>query len=153
GYRDRLIQPSGGLMDFNFSEEIRDMTAGVRRFLDEEVLPVEQMVLEKGFGAAAAELELLRGRARQVGPFAPHMPWEWGGGELSLLECAPIFEVLGRSVIGHYVFNTQAPDAGNMELLLHHGSPEQRERWLRPLVRGDIRSCFGMTEPEFAGST
>jgi acyl-CoA dehydrogenase len=60
--------------------------------------------------------------------------------------------VLGRSVIGHYVFNLQAPDAGNMELLLHHGSPEQKEQWLRPLVAGEVRSCFGMTEPEFPGS-
>ena len=139
-------------MDFNFSDEIRDMAAGVRRFIDEEVLPAERIVLERGFGAAAAELERLRTGARLLGPFAPHMPFEWGGGELSLLECAPILEILGRSVIGHYVFNAQAPDAGNMELLLHHGTPEQREKWLRPLVRGEIRSCFGMTEPEFAGS-
>jgi acyl-CoA dehydrogenase len=139
-------------VDFNFSKEIQELTANVRRFVDAKILPVERKVLEQGFGAAAAELEELRDQARPLGAFAPHVPWEWGGGELSLLECAPVFEVLGRSILGHYVFNAQAPDAGNMELLLHHGSPEQRERWLRPLVRGTIRSCFGMTEPEFAGS-
>ncbi len=139
-------------MDFTLSQEIRDLTATVRRFLDEEVLPVERLVLEQGFGAAAVDLERLRCRVRQLGLFSPHMPREWGGGGLTLLELAPLSEVLGRSVIGHYVFNVQAPDAGNMELLLHHGSPEQRERWLRPLVAGEIRSCFGMTEPEFPGS-
>jgi acyl-CoA dehydrogenase len=139
-------------MDFAVSESIRDLTAAIRRFVDEEILPVERTVLERGFGAAMPEIERLRARLRGERFIALHMPKEWGGGGLSLLEFAPIGEALGRSVIGHYVFNVQAPDAGNMELLLHHGSPEQKERWLRPLVAGEIRSCFGMTEPEFAGS-
>ncbi len=139
-------------MDFAVSEPIRDLTAAIRRFVDEEILPVERTVLERGFGAAGPEIERLRARLRGERFLALHMPKEWGGGGLSLLEFAPIGEALGRSVIGHYVFNVQAPDAGNMELLLHHGSPEQKERWLRPLVAGEIRSCFGMTEPEFAGS-
>ncbi|HEX4965212.1 MAG TPA: acyl-CoA dehydrogenase family protein [Thermoanaerobaculia bacterium] len=139
-------------MDFTVSDAVRDLTATVRRFLDEEVLPVERLVLEKGFGAAGVEMERLRGRVRELGLLAPHMPQEWGGGGLAFLDLAPLSEVLGRSLLGHYVFNVQAPDAGNMELLLHHGTPEQREKWLRPLVHGDIRSCFGMTEPEHAGS-
>jgi acyl-CoA dehydrogenase len=139
-------------MDFSPSSHLSDLTATVRRFLDEEILPVERTVLERGFGAAQHEIGRLRERVREMGLLAPHMPKEWGGGGLSLLELAPVSEALGRSVIGHYVFNVQAPDAGNMELLLHHGSEEQRERWLRPLVAGDIRSCFGMTEPEFPGS-
>jgi len=139
-------------MDFTISEKVRDLIARVRRFVDEEVLAVERTVLERGFGAAEIEIERLRSRVREMGLLAPHMPREWGGGGLAFLDLAPVSEVLGRSVIGHYAFNLQAPDAGNMELLLHHGSPEQRERWLRPLVAGDIRSCFGMTEPELAGS-
>jgi alkylation response protein AidB-like acyl-CoA dehydrogenase len=139
-------------MDFTVPPEIRDLVATVRRFVDEEVLPVERRVLERGFGAAGAEIARLRERVRAMGLLAPHMPREWGGGGLALRDFARVGETLGRSVIGHYVFNAQAPDAGNMELLLHHGSPEQRERWLRPLVQGDIRSCFGMTEPEFPGS-
>ena len=139
-------------MDFTIPEKVRDLIALVRRFVDEEVLAVERTVLERGFGAAQSEIERLRSRVREMGMLAPHMPREWGGGGLAFLDLAPVSEVLGRSVIGHYVFNLQAPDAGNMELLLHHGSPEQRERWLRPLVVGDIRSCFGMTEPELAGS-
>ncbi|MEA2603655.1 MAG: acyl-CoA dehydrogenase [Acidobacteriota bacterium] len=139
-------------MDFSISPAVRELTAAVRHFLDEEILPIERLVLERGFGAAGVAIERLRGRVREMGLLAPHMPKEWGGGGLPFLDLAPLSEVLGRSLIGHYVFNVQAPDAGNMELLLHHGSPEQKERWLRPLVRGDIRSCFGMTEPEFAGS-
>jgi acyl-CoA dehydrogenase len=139
-------------MDFAVSEPIRDLTAAIRRFVDEEILPVERTVLEQGFGAAGPEIARLRARLREERFLALHMPKEWGGGGLTLLEFAPIGEALGRSMIGHYVFNVQAPDAGNMELLLHHGSPEQKERWLRPLVAGEIRSCFGMTEPELAGS-
>ena len=139
-------------MDFAVSPPIRDLAAAARRVIDEEVLPLERIVLERGFGAALPKIGRLRSRLREQGLLAPHMPREWGGGGLSLLEFAPIGEALGRSVIGHYVFNVQAPDAGNMELLLHHGTPEQKERWLRPLVAGEIRSCFGMTEPEFAGS-
>jgi acyl-CoA dehydrogenase len=139
-------------MDYAVSEEIRDLAATVRRFVDEEVIPVERRVLEGGFGAAGLEIARLRERVREMGLLAPHMPPEWGGSGLALRDFAWIGETLGRSVIGHYVFNVQAPDAGNMELLLHHGSPEQKERWLRPLVAGEIRSCFGMTEPEFPGS-
>jgi acyl-CoA dehydrogenase len=139
-------------VDFSISETVRDLVATVRRFVDEEVIPVERRVLEGGFGAAGPEIARLRERVREMGLLAPHMPRDWGGGGLALRDFALVSEVLGRSVIGHYVFNVQAPDAGNMELLLHHGSPEQRERWLRPLVAGEIRSCFGMTEPEFPGS-
>jgi alkylation response protein AidB-like acyl-CoA dehydrogenase len=84
--------------------------------------------------------------------WAAHVPEEHGGAGLPLTEFAHLSEELGRSPLGHWVFNCQAPDVGNMELLLAHGTPEQQERFLAPLVRGDIRSCFTMTEPEFAGS-
>jgi acyl-CoA dehydrogenase len=139
-------------MDFAVSPPIQDLARAARRVVDEQILPVERVVLERGFAAAEAEIAALRDRLRREGLLALPLPAEWGGGGLSLLDFATIGEVLGRSVIGHYVFNVQAPDAGNMELLLHHGTPEQKERWLRPLVAGTIRSCFGMTEPEFAGS-
>ncbi len=109
-------------MDFTIPEQIRDLVATVRRFVDEEVLPVERLVLENRFGAAGPEIARLRETVRGMGLLAPHMPREWGGGGLSLRDFAPLGEALGRSVIGHYVFNAQAPDAGNMELLLHHGS-------------------------------
>lgn len=139
-------------MDFATPEKVRDLAAAVRRFVDDEVLPVERIVLEKGFAAASGEIGRLRARVREMGLLAPHMPEAWGGGGMAFVDFAHVSEGLGRSVIGHYVFNCQAPDAGNMELLLHHGTDEQRERWLRPLVAGEIRSCFGMTEPEFPGS-
>ncbi|HSK79958.1 MAG TPA: acyl-CoA dehydrogenase family protein [Thermoanaerobaculia bacterium] len=139
-------------MDFAIPDRVRTLAATVRRFLDEEILPVERIVLERGFGAASGELALLRSRVREMGLLAPHMPTAWGGGGMAFVDFAHVSEILGRSPLGHYVFNCQAPDAGNMELLLHHGTDEQRERWLRPLVAGEIRSCFGMTEPEFPGS-
>ena len=80
------------------------------------------------------------------------VPEEYGGMGLSLLEHGYVSEVLGQTPIGHFAFNCQAPDAGNMEILIDHGTPEQKETFLMPLVRGEIRSCFSMTEPEHAGS-
>jgi alkylation response protein AidB-like acyl-CoA dehydrogenase len=87
-----------------------------------------------------------------MGLWAPHIPEELGGAGLSLCDFAHVSEELGKSPIGHYVFNCQAPDVGNMELLLKYGTEEQKDRFLLPLVRGEVRSCFAMTEPEFAGS-
>lgn len=139
-------------MTFDIPEPIRDTLAALRSFLADEIVPLERMVLHEGFAPALPRLEALRAKAKAMRLFAPHMPREMGGGGLSLGELAHVSEVLGRSILGHYVFNCQAPDAGNMELLLHHGSEEQKERWLRPLIRGEIRSCFGMTEPELPGS-
>jgi acyl-CoA dehydrogenase len=139
-------------LDFSPSDRARDLGERAGRFLADEVLPLEPVVLERGFAAAAPELERLRGRARALGLWAPHLPREWEGGGLDLLDFAHVGEVLGRTPLGHYACNCQAPDAGNMELLLRHGSAAQRERWLRPLARGEARSCFAMTEPELAGS-
>jgi acyl-CoA dehydrogenase len=139
-------------VDFDVPDRIRRLAGDLRRFLDDEVLGVERLVFKRGFGACEAELGRLRRRVREMGLLAPHVPREWGGAGLPFLELAYVAEVLGRCVIGHYVFNCQAPDAGNMELLLHHGTEEQKERWLRPLAAGEIRSCFGMTEPEYPGS-
>ena len=115
-------------------------------------MPLEPAFFAHGFGAVEPELGRLRSKVAALRLLAPHVPREVGGGGLPLAEFAHLAEVLGRSPLGHYAFNCQAPDAGNMELLLHHGTPEQRERWLLPLVRGEARSCFGMTEPEYAGS-
>ena len=131
---------------------IAEMIQTIRQFLREEVYPLEREYIPRGFKGAEAALEPLRQKVKEMGLWAPHMPKEYGGLGLSLTEFAYISEELGRSVFGHYVFNSQAPDIGNMELLLAHGSEEQKERWLKPLIAGEIRSCFSMTEPEHAGS-
>jgi acyl-CoA dehydrogenase len=139
-------------MDFSVPDTVRDLIAPLRRLVDEEIIPLEPVLFARGFGAVRGDLVRLRDRAREMGAFAPHMPKQWGGCGLSLLELAYLGEILGRTPLGHYVCNCQAPDSGNMELLLSHGSDELKERWLGALVRGEIRSCFGMTEPGFAGS-
>lgn len=139
-------------MDFSESPKVASIRRLVRDFVEREVAPLEAAFLHDGFAALLPELAKRRERARQTGLWAAHVPERFGGGGLSLTEFAHMSEELGRSPLGHYVFNCQAPDVGNMELLMEFGTPEQQERWLAPLVRGDIRSCFTMTEPELAGS-
>jgi alkylation response protein AidB-like acyl-CoA dehydrogenase len=139
-------------MEFSIPSEVQTLVRKVRDFLTTEVMPVEPLVGQRGFRAMLPELGRLRQRVKELGMFAPHLPRELGGLGLSLNDFAHVSEALGRSFLGHYVFNCQAPDAGNMELLLLHGSPEQKTRWLEPLARGAIRSCFAMTEPERPGS-
>jgi len=139
-------------MEFSIPSEIQTLVQKVRRFLVDEIAPLEPIVAKNGFRATLPELGRLRGRAKELGLFAPHLPRELGGLGLRLTEFAHISEALGRSFLGHFVFNCQAPDAGNMELLLLHGSEEQKRKWLEPLARGDIRSCFAMTEPDRPGS-
>jgi len=93
-----------------------------------------------------------RTQVKAAGLWAPWLPVHYGGLGLTLAEYAHISEELGRSPLGHYVFNCQAPDVGNMEILHQFGSAEQKRTWLEPLARGEIRSCFCMTEPENPGS-
>lgn len=139
-------------MDFGWSKESEERVRVVREFVREHCIPLEASIRTNGFKKNLTELNALREKARDTGLFAPHVAREHGGAGLSLMEFAPISEELGQSPIGHYVFNCQAPDAGNMELLGEFGSDLQKERWLKPLVAGEIRSCFSMTEPDFAGS-
>ncbi|HEY8378448.1 MAG TPA: acyl-CoA dehydrogenase family protein, partial [Nannocystis sp.] len=94
----------------------------------------------------------LRATARAEGLWLPQMPKDAGGLGLSLLDHGLLSEVLGESPLGHFACNCQAPDAGNMEILHRYATPAQRERYLEPLLRGEIRSCFAMTEPDTAGS-
>jgi alkylation response protein AidB-like acyl-CoA dehydrogenase len=139
-------------MDFSETERVRALRGLVRDFMKREVHPLEPTFRAKGFAAVLPQLGLVREKAKQTGLFAAHLPSEYGGAHLPLTEFAHLSEELGKSPLGHYCFNVQAPDIGNMELLLEHGTQAQKERWLRPLARGEIRSCFSMTEPEFAGS-
>jgi alkylation response protein AidB-like acyl-CoA dehydrogenase len=139
-------------MDFSESQRVKEVRGLVRDFMEREVFPLEPALRREGFKALLPVLAATRERARQTGLFAAHVPEAFGGAGLKLLEFAHLSEELGRSPLGHYLFNVQAPDVGNMEVLMQHGTPEQQDLYLRPLVRGDIRSCFTMTEPDRAGS-
>ncbi|MBL9021599.1 MAG: acyl-CoA dehydrogenase family protein [Myxococcales bacterium] len=140
-------------MDFSLPPRVADAVGKVRKLFETDVLPLEaELLRRKSFKAILPELAAARQKVKAAGLWAPHVPVEWGGMGLSLTEHARISEELGKSPLGHYLFGCQAPDAGNMELLLAHGSPEQKDKWLKPLAAGDIRSCFSMTEPDLPGS-
>lgn len=139
-------------MNFSLPEKATLARAAAREVMQREVFPLERAVRQEGFVASLPRLARAREAAKETGLFAAFMPKDVGGGGLSLVEFAPLSEELGRSPLGHYVFNCQAPDAGNMELLNKYATDEQKERFLLPLVRGDIRSTFTMTEPDHAGS-
>ncbi len=122
------------------------------RFVRDEVAPLEPQLLSQPWHRAVTTLDALRVRAKVLGLWAPFLPEEYGGMSMPLDAFARLSEVLGWTPFGHYVCNCQAPDVGNMELLLAFGTDEQQREYLEPLARGEIRSCFAMTEPEHAGS-
>ena len=113
--------------------------------------PNEQALLREDAGSDALVRELQK-EAKEEGLWAPHLPPEAGGSGSGFIEYAYLNEEIGRSFIAQLIFGCQAPDAGNGEILHLYGTDEQKERFLRPLVAGDTRSFFGMTEPEVAGS-
>ena len=139
-------------MDFSLPSETQALLARFSEVLQKEVYPLEEAFLNQPFFAIEPRLREARAKVQQAGLWAPQIPREWGGMGLSLCEFALVSEVLGQSPLGHYLFGCQAPDAGNMEVLIRHGSAEQKDRFLRPLAKGEIRSCFAMTEPETPGS-
>jgi acyl-CoA dehydrogenase len=134
------------------SDRARDAVERVRALVGDHVIPAESRLLGRGFRESLPELRKLRDAARAAGVWAPYLPRELGGMGLSLYEYAFVAEELGRSPLGHWSVNAQAPDVGNIELLMGHGSDALKKRWLEPLAQGTIRSCFSMTEPEHAGS-
>jgi acyl-CoA dehydrogenase len=139
-------------MDFDPPESVRPLLGRVEKFVADTVIPAEREVLERGFGASAGLLAEMRAEVKAQGMWAPQLPKDIGGLGLSLVEHGLVSERLGRSPLGHYVFGCQAPDAGNAEILHRYGTPAQKAKWLEPLARGEIRSCFSMTEPENPGS-
>jgi acyl-CoA dehydrogenase len=128
-----------------------DRRAQVRAFMEEHVYPNEP-ALAREDDAADALMQELRGRAKAAGIWAPHLPEEAGGTGSGFIEYALLNEEIGRSTWAQLVFNCQAPDAGNGEILHLFGTDEQKERFLRPLVDGTARSFFSMTEPEVSGA-
>ncbi|MCP4363631.1 MAG: acyl-CoA dehydrogenase [Chloroflexi bacterium] len=139
-------------MVFNTTPELNNILKTMRAFVDDELIPLEQDFLTHGFMALESALQEKRQKVKELGLWLPQIPQEYGGLGLTLFEHGLVSQVLGRTPIGHYAFNCQAPDAGNMEILIEHGTPEQQERFLMPLLHGKTRSCFSMTEPEHAGS-
>ncbi len=123
-----------------------------RAFLAEHLYPIEKEIIYGSLRSYLPALAALRDLAKKEGLFAPHLSKQEGGLGLNLVQFAEISEVLGTSPLGHYVFNCQAPDIGNMELMHQFASEDLKSKYLHPLQRGEIRSCFSMTEPEHAGS-
>jgi acyl-CoA dehydrogenase len=139
-------------MDFEVPEKIKVITSMMDEFVEKELIPLEPEFLHKTFREMLPVIEEKRNMVRKMELWAPNHPKEYGGMGLNLVEHAFISESLGRTPLGHFVFGCHAPDAGNIEILHLHGSPEQKEKYLRPLVEGKIRSCFSMTEVEMPGS-
>ncbi|MFN8876827.1 MAG: acyl-CoA dehydrogenase family protein [Gemmatimonadota bacterium] len=133
--------------------EARDELLGrVRAIVRERLVPLEPEFLNRPFREARAALDAVRAEVKAAGLWAPYVPRAHGGLGLALADYAHVSAELGWTPAAPYAFNCQAPDVGNLELLLAHGSEEQRARWLAPLLRGDVRSCVAMPEPGNAGA-
>jgi len=143
-------------MEFEPSGKVRSLQARVEAFMAEDIYPNEEelfaQVNEGDRWKPVPLLEELKGKARAAGLWNLFLPESEYGAGLSNLEYAPLCEIMGRSPWAPEVFNCSAPDTGNMEVLVRYGTPEQRQRWLEPLLAGEIRSAFAMTEPDVASS-
>jgi len=142
-------------MHFDFSQKVKDLQQRLTAFMDEYIYPNEQRFygeIERDRWKPTRVIEELKPKARAAGLWNLFLPDAEGGAGLTNLEYAPLCEIMGRSVMAPEVFNCTAPDTGNMEVLARYGTPEQKERWLKPLLAGEIRSCFAMTEPAVASS-
>ena len=143
-------------MDFELSLRAKDYRQRLTAFMEEQVYPNEQRFLDGRLGPCRTHgphvIEELKAKARTDGLWNLFLPEDENGAGLTNLEYAPLAEIMGRSAMAPEVFNCSAPDTGNMEVLARYGTAEQKERWLRPLLAGQIRSCFAMTEPAVASS-
>jgi acyl-CoA dehydrogenase len=138
-----------------FSEKSTDLQKRLTAFMDEHIYPNEkrfQEEVERARWQPTRIIEELKPKARAAGLWNMFLPESERGAGLTNLEYAPLCEIMGRIVIASEVFNCSAPDTGNMEVIERYGTPEHKERWLKPLLAGEIRSCFAMTEPAVASS-
>jgi alkylation response protein AidB-like acyl-CoA dehydrogenase len=139
------------MIDFSLSQEQREIVEKTERFMEEFIYPAEaEYSEEKGF--PEERMRELQQKVKQWGLWAPHLPKEAGGLGMGMVTLGLINEILGRSPIAPRAFGTNAPDSGNQELLWLAGTPEQKEKYLKPSVAGDIYTAFAMTEPEYSGS-
>ncbi len=147
-------------MDFQYSQKVQDLQQRLIAFMDAHIYPNEQAFFDEVAANRAAGnawiptrvVESLKEKAREAGLWNLFLPESGHGAGLTNLEYAPLCEIMGRVVWAPEVFNCSAPDTGNMEVLARYGTPEQQAQWLQPLLRGEIRSCFAMTEPAVASS-
>jgi acyl-CoA dehydrogenase len=143
-------------MAFDPSPKVQDLQRRLTSFMDEYIYPNEKRHMEEaeklGPWKVLPLIEELKPKAREQGLWNLFLPQSKHGAGLTNLEYAPLCEIMGRALLAPEVFNCSAPDTGNMEVLARYGTPEQQERWLKPLLAGEIRSCFAMTEPKVASS-
>jgi acyl-CoA dehydrogenase len=142
-------------MDFDYTPAVKALQKRVRDFVEEHVIPAERALAEEieagGRWTPPPTMDLLKSRAKAAGLWNLWRPKDHGG-SLTNLEYAPLAEIMGRSIFGSEPFNCSAPDTGNMEVLLRYGTEAQKRQWLDPLLDGQIRSAFAMTEPAVASS-
>jgi acyl-CoA dehydrogenase len=145
-------------IDFTLPPEVEEVRLRVREFMETEVRPAEEKLFGNAAGPGPDRADVvrmiveLRQKAKDWGVWLPHMPTEWGGLGLSITAMAFVSAEAAHTTFGPFILNAQAPDEGNQHTLLHHANDDQKERYLRPLLEGRVRSCFAMTEPEVAGS-
>ncbi|MBM4335246.1 MAG: acyl-CoA dehydrogenase [Deltaproteobacteria bacterium] len=141
-------------IDFSFDEDVQLAIDHTRKFMDDVVRPAEKEIDLHPDSREVLVKQVIRMRkaAQEWGLWLPHMPADWGGMGLGHVAMAAVSAEAGRTRFGPFALNAQAPDEGNMHTLLHWATPEQKEKYLRPLCKGVARSCFAMTEPDVAGS-
>lgn len=142
-------------MKFEYSEKVKDLQSRLQAFMVEHIYPNEQrfyVEIDRNRWLPTKVIEELKTRSRAAGLWNLFLSDSEYGAGLTNLEYAPLCEIMGRSAIAPEVFNCSAPDTGNMEVLARYGTAEQKEKWLKPLLAGEIRSCFAMTEPAVASS-
>ena len=145
-------------MDFDYTDKVKDLQGRVTAFMQDYVIPSEEPIStwfaeNRDEWGAAPMMDDLKAEAKKQGLWNLFLPEDSRGAGLTNLEYAPLAEITGWSpTIGPEALNCSAPDTGNMEILSRYGSPEQQEQWLKPLLAGEIRSCFSMTEPAVASS-